>query len=167
MTAGLQLLPVPDNYYDDLVARFDLDPGRVAELRELSLLYDRDEHGEFVHFYTVTIGELFVEFVERGTATTATGPPTPRSGWRPNAGSRADPPPLGRSSSGSDRSLAAGLGADHFLDFFEPLDAREFFGDFFSRDFAVSRSFAFCRAATSSGFDIDDRPGIFSCFARS
>ena len=62
---GLQLLPVPDNYYDDLAARFDLDPDRVTELRELRLLYDRDEHGEFVHFYTVTIGELFVEFVER------------------------------------------------------------------------------------------------------
>jgi len=62
---GLQLLPLPDNYYDDLAARFDLDPGLVAELRELSLLYDRDEQGEFVHFYTVTIGELFVEFAER------------------------------------------------------------------------------------------------------
>ena len=62
---GLQLLPVPDSYYEDLTARFDLDPDQVAELRELSLLYDRDEHGEFVHFYTVTIGELFVEFVER------------------------------------------------------------------------------------------------------
>ena len=62
---GLQLLPVPDNYYDDLHARFDLDPDRVSELRELRLLYDRDEHGEFVHFYTVTIGELFVELVER------------------------------------------------------------------------------------------------------
>ncbi|HEY5787223.1 MAG TPA: TIM barrel protein [Microlunatus sp.] len=62
---GLQLLPVPDNYYDDLAARFGLDADRVAELRELSLLYDRDEHGEFVHFYTVTIGELFVEVLER------------------------------------------------------------------------------------------------------
>ena len=51
---GLQLLPVGS-----------VDPDRVSELRELRLLYDRDEHGEFVHFYTVTIGELFVELVER------------------------------------------------------------------------------------------------------
>jgi len=65
-------------------------------------------------------------------------------------------------------SRAAGeSGAGHFLDFFAPLDARELLDDFFARDLAVSRSFAFCRAATSSGFDIDDRPGIFSCFARS
>ena len=42
MTAACSFLPVPDNYYDDLVARFDLDPDRVAELRELGLLYDRD-----------------------------------------------------------------------------------------------------------------------------
>jgi 4-hydroxyphenylpyruvate dioxygenase len=62
---GLPLLPVPDNYYDDLAARFDLDPDRLRELRELGLLYDRDEHGEFVHFYTITIGELFLEFLER------------------------------------------------------------------------------------------------------
>ena len=62
---GLPLLPVPDNYSDDLAARFDLDPDRLRELRELGLLYDRDEHGEFVHFYTITIGELFLEFLER------------------------------------------------------------------------------------------------------
>jgi 4-hydroxyphenylpyruvate dioxygenase len=62
---GLLFLPVPDNYYDDLHARFDLDPERVRELRNLHLLYDRDGQGEFVHFYTTTIGEVFLEFVER------------------------------------------------------------------------------------------------------
>ena len=39
---GLEFLTVPDNYYDDLVARFDLAPQTVAQLRELGLLYDRE-----------------------------------------------------------------------------------------------------------------------------
>jgi 4-hydroxyphenylpyruvate dioxygenase len=62
---GLATLTVPDNYYDDLVSRFELPPARLAELRDLSLLYDRDGDGEFVHFYTPVIGEVFFEVVER------------------------------------------------------------------------------------------------------
>ncbi|MEQ4720610.1 TIM barrel protein [Nonomuraea sp. B19D2] len=56
------LLPIPANYYDDLQARHDdVDP----ELRELGVLYDRDEHGEFLHLYTVTVGRVFFEIVQR------------------------------------------------------------------------------------------------------
>jgi 4-hydroxyphenylpyruvate dioxygenase len=62
---GLRFLPVPANYYDDLAARFGLPAETISELRELDLLYDRDGRGEFVHFYTATIGEVFLEFVER------------------------------------------------------------------------------------------------------
>ncbi len=62
---GLRPLPVPANYYDDLAARFGLPAERISELRELNLLYDRDGRGEFVHFYTQTVGEVFLEFVER------------------------------------------------------------------------------------------------------
>ncbi|QTX03538.1 bifunctional sugar phosphate isomerase/epimerase/4-hydroxyphenylpyruvate dioxygenase family protein [Agromyces archimandritae] len=62
---GLDFLPVPDNYYDDLAARFALDPELLATLRELDLLYDRDDAGEFIHFYTPTIGDVFLEIVER------------------------------------------------------------------------------------------------------
>ena len=62
---GLEFLTVPDNYYDDLVARFDLAPEIVAQLRELGLLYDREAGGEFVHFYTATVGEVFFEVVQR------------------------------------------------------------------------------------------------------
>ncbi|MEV8135541.1 bifunctional sugar phosphate isomerase/epimerase/4-hydroxyphenylpyruvate dioxygenase family protein [Microbacterium aurantiacum] len=63
--AGLELLRIPNNYYDDLSARFGLDAETVGELRELGLLYDRDAHGDFVHFYTRTIGTVFIEFLER------------------------------------------------------------------------------------------------------
>ena len=62
---GMQFLPVPQNYYEDLVARMDLSEEFVGELRDHGLLYDRDEHGEFLHFYTATLGEVFVEVVER------------------------------------------------------------------------------------------------------
>ncbi|SEG88053.1 4-hydroxyphenylpyruvate dioxygenase [Nonomuraea solani] len=55
------LLPIPGNYYDDLEARHEVSP----ELRELGVLYDRDEHGEFLHLYTVTVGRVFFELVQR------------------------------------------------------------------------------------------------------
>ncbi|WP_043634543.1 bifunctional sugar phosphate isomerase/epimerase/4-hydroxyphenylpyruvate dioxygenase family protein [Nonomuraea candida] len=56
------LLPIPANYYDDLEARHDVDPA----LRELGVLYDRDERGgEFLHLYTVTVGRVFFEIVQR------------------------------------------------------------------------------------------------------
>lgn len=63
--AGLRLLQIPNNYYDDLSARFGLAEEFLTELRELGLLYDRDDAGEFVHFYTRTIGNVFIEFLER------------------------------------------------------------------------------------------------------
>ncbi|MGK5554436.1 bifunctional sugar phosphate isomerase/epimerase/4-hydroxyphenylpyruvate dioxygenase family protein [Actinomadura kijaniata] len=63
--AGAAQLDVPDNYYDDLEARHDLGADRHRLLRELRLLYDRDEHGEFLHFYTATTGRVFFEVVQR------------------------------------------------------------------------------------------------------
>ncbi len=61
----LDLLPIPANYYDDLEARHDLGAERHRALRELGLLYDRDEHGEFLHCYTRTTGRFFFEIVQR------------------------------------------------------------------------------------------------------
>jgi 4-hydroxyphenylpyruvate dioxygenase len=61
---GAPLLDIGDNYYDDLDARFA--PPRLAELRECSVLYDRDEHGEYLHFYTHILGDrVFFEIVQR------------------------------------------------------------------------------------------------------
>jgi 4-hydroxyphenylpyruvate dioxygenase len=62
---GLAFLAIGDNYYDDLDARFDLEPGFLEQLRELQLMYDRDDHGEFLHFYTESLGSVFFEIVER------------------------------------------------------------------------------------------------------
>ncbi|WP_284988500.1 sugar phosphate isomerase/epimerase and 4-hydroxyphenylpyruvate domain-containing protein [Arthrobacter sp. efr-133-TYG-120] len=62
---GLDFLRIPANYYEDLDARFALDPAFLATLKELNLLYDRDANGEFLHFYTATVGSVFFEMVER------------------------------------------------------------------------------------------------------
>ena len=72
---GLDFLQIPDNYYEDLDARFDLDPSFLATLRELNLLYDRDADGEFLHFYTATVGSVFFEMVERRGAYDGYGAP--------------------------------------------------------------------------------------------
>jgi 4-hydroxyphenylpyruvate dioxygenase len=63
---GVPLLPIPENYYDDLQARIDLDPELLAALRELGVLYDRSAGGELLHFYTARIGgRVFFEVLER------------------------------------------------------------------------------------------------------
>jgi 4-hydroxyphenylpyruvate dioxygenase len=62
---GLEFLEIPANYYEDLDARFGLAPEFLATLQELNLLYDRDDDGEFLHFYTATVGSVFFEMVER------------------------------------------------------------------------------------------------------
>lgn len=62
---GFAPLEMPANYYDDIAARFALSEADVDELRDLHLGYDQDAAGEYLHFYTRTIGEVFFEFVER------------------------------------------------------------------------------------------------------
>ena len=72
---GLDFLRIPANYYEDLDARFALEPAFLATLRELNLLYDRDADGEFLHFYTATVGSVFFEMVERRGAYDGYGAP--------------------------------------------------------------------------------------------
>lgn len=62
---GMRLLEIPGNYYEDLRARFGLADDVVEVLREHDLLYDRDAHGEFWHFYTARVGQVFFEVVQR------------------------------------------------------------------------------------------------------
>ncbi|WP_370962529.1 bifunctional sugar phosphate isomerase/epimerase/4-hydroxyphenylpyruvate dioxygenase family protein [Amycolatopsis sp. cg9] len=63
---GAPLLEIPGNYYDDLDARLAPDAELLAALRRQSVLYDRDEHGELLHFFTVVLGgRVFFEVVQR------------------------------------------------------------------------------------------------------
>ncbi len=72
---GLDFLVIPDNYYDDLDARFALPADLLARLRDHHVLYDQDAHGEFLHFYTSTTGAVFFEMVQRTGAYSGFGAP--------------------------------------------------------------------------------------------
>ncbi len=63
---GFDPLPIPENYYDDLEARFDLPPGLLDRLREADILYDQIGGSEFFQLYSrVLPGGLYVEIVQR------------------------------------------------------------------------------------------------------
>jgi 4-hydroxyphenylpyruvate dioxygenase len=72
---GLQPLPIPANYYDDLSARFGLSDRLLEEMQSLDLLYDRDAQSEFLHFYTRTVGSVFFEVVDRRSGYDGYGAP--------------------------------------------------------------------------------------------
>ena len=63
---GFDTLPISDNYYDDLAARFGLDADLLEALRVRRILYDADANGEFFQLYSKTYGEgVFFEIVQR------------------------------------------------------------------------------------------------------
>jgi 3-dehydroshikimate dehydratase len=63
---GAGFLDIPDNYYDDIEAKYELDPATMAALRANRILYDREGEGEFFQVYTHVFEErFFLEIVER------------------------------------------------------------------------------------------------------
>lgn len=63
---GIDLLPIPENYYDDLEVRADLPAEDVERLRASNILYDREGNAEYFQAYTRTMdGGFFFEIVER------------------------------------------------------------------------------------------------------
>jgi 4-hydroxyphenylpyruvate dioxygenase len=63
---GIELLPIPKNYYDDLEARLSLDAALLERMQAANILYDRDDAAEFFHVYTRTLpGGFFFEIVQR------------------------------------------------------------------------------------------------------
>lgn len=63
---GFKALAISANYYDDIEARFGLDPTLVERMKMANILYDRDDHGEYFQLYSPTYGEgFFFEIVER------------------------------------------------------------------------------------------------------
>ncbi|MGN6464588.1 MAG: bifunctional sugar phosphate isomerase/epimerase/4-hydroxyphenylpyruvate dioxygenase family protein [Rhizobiaceae bacterium] len=90
-TLGFRPLAISPNYYDDLEARFDLDPGLVRKLRLGNILYDRDDKGEFFQLYSRNFGEgFFFEIVERRNGYAGYG--GPNAPFRIAAQKRALPP---------------------------------------------------------------------------
>jgi 4-hydroxyphenylpyruvate dioxygenase len=63
---GAKFLQIPDNYYDDVEAKYGLDAELMAALRDNQILYDREGDGEFFQIYTPSFDErFFFEIVER------------------------------------------------------------------------------------------------------
>jgi 4-hydroxyphenylpyruvate dioxygenase len=63
---GADFLDIPDNYYDDIEAKYDLDAATTTALRANRILYDRDDDREFFQVYTHIFDErFFFEIVER------------------------------------------------------------------------------------------------------
>jgi 4-hydroxyphenylpyruvate dioxygenase len=63
---GVDLLPIPDNYYDDIEAKTDLPPATIDELKALNILYERAGETEYFQLYTHSFANrFFFEIVER------------------------------------------------------------------------------------------------------
>jgi 4-hydroxyphenylpyruvate dioxygenase len=63
---GTETLPIPENYYYDLGARFGLDDAVLSRMAELNILYDEDEKGTYHHLYTRAFAKrFFFEVVQR------------------------------------------------------------------------------------------------------
>ncbi len=64
--AGARFVPISPNYYDDLLARVDIDPRVVARMRDLGIVYDASPGGEFFHAYGTSFADrFFFEIVQR------------------------------------------------------------------------------------------------------
>jgi 4-hydroxyphenylpyruvate dioxygenase len=63
---GVELLPVPENYYDDLETKTGLPAARIEALKQRNILYDQDGSAEYLQVYTQTFDDrFFFEIVER------------------------------------------------------------------------------------------------------
>ena len=63
---GMQSLPIPPNYYDDLAARFALEEAVIACMAKCNILYDRDADGEYFQLYSRAFAQrFFFEIVQR------------------------------------------------------------------------------------------------------
>ncbi len=63
---GLAVLPIPHNYYEDVEARFGLDPQLLRQLEQFNILYDRDNDGEYFQLVSRAFAKrFFFEIVQR------------------------------------------------------------------------------------------------------
>ena len=62
---GATFVPISGNYYDDLLARLDVEKSRVDRMRDLDILYDA-ANGEYLHTYSNPFADrFFFEIIER------------------------------------------------------------------------------------------------------
>jgi 4-hydroxyphenylpyruvate dioxygenase len=64
--SGVSPLPIPENYYEDIEARWNLPPELIERLRSGNILYDREGEAEYFQVYTPSFDDrFFFEIVER------------------------------------------------------------------------------------------------------
>jgi 4-hydroxyphenylpyruvate dioxygenase len=92
IAGGIERLEIPRNYYDDLEARWGLEPELIEAMAARDILYDRATEAdgtetEYFQFYTRAFARrVFFELVERR------GYARLRRGQRPDPAGRAGPP---------------------------------------------------------------------------
>jgi 4-hydroxyphenylpyruvate dioxygenase len=65
-TNGARFVSISGNYYDDLLARFDLPLREVERMRQYNVLYERSGGGEYFHAYSEPFaGRFFFEIIQR------------------------------------------------------------------------------------------------------
>lgn len=63
---GFDFLPIPENYYDDLASRFDIDDAELRAMKRFQILFDTDETGIYYQLYgRPLISGFFFEVVQR------------------------------------------------------------------------------------------------------
>ena len=73
---GFEPLPMSDNYYADLAARFDLSSDLLGRMKAGNILYDEDASGAFFQFYSRSYaGGMFFEIVQRKDSYAGYGAP--------------------------------------------------------------------------------------------
>lgn len=73
---NFQILPQTQNYYDDLLARFDFDMAFLEKIKRYNILYDEDDGGSFFQLFSKSLDNgLFFEFVQRQGAYIGFGAP--------------------------------------------------------------------------------------------
>ncbi len=66
---GVELLRIPENYYDDLETKTELSLEDIERLKGADILYERDGYGEYLQVYTHAFDDrFFFEIVERRQA---------------------------------------------------------------------------------------------------
>ena len=66
IASGLPRLEIPANYYEDLEARWGLEPELIDRMAARDMLYDRDGDAEYFQFYSRAFAKrVFFELVQR------------------------------------------------------------------------------------------------------
>ncbi|MCA8880794.1 MAG: sugar phosphate isomerase/epimerase and 4-hydroxyphenylpyruvate domain-containing protein [Rhodobacteraceae bacterium] len=73
---GFEALPISQNYYADLAARFDIPADTLDRMRAANILYDEDAHGAFYQLYSRPFANgMFIEILERRNGYAGYGAP--------------------------------------------------------------------------------------------